>query len=72
MDEWTSRGIAILLITSEMPELLALSDRILVMHRGRITAELSREEATAEKVLEAAMGKAGRATEATREKERSW
>ena len=72
MDEWTSRGIAILLITSEMPELLALSDRILVMHRGRITAELSREEATAERVLEAAMGKAGRAAEATREKERSW
>jgi ribose transport system ATP-binding protein len=80
MDEWTSRGIAILLITSEMPELLALSDRILVMHRGRITAELSREEATAERVLEAAMGKAGEAAEATapakrlttRGKEQSW
>ncbi len=56
MDRWTAEGIAILLITSEMPELLALSDRIIVMHRGRITAEMSREEATQEKVLEAAMG----------------
>ena len=57
MNEWTSRGIAIILITSEMPELLAMSDRILVMHRGRATAELSGEEATADRVLEAAMGK---------------
>jgi len=57
MNEWTSRGIAIILITSEMPELLAMSDRILVMHRGRVTAECSRDEATADRVLEAAMGK---------------
>jgi len=56
MNEWTSRGIAIILITSEMPELLAMSDRIIVMHRGRITAELDRDEATADRVLEAAMG----------------
>jgi ribose transport system ATP-binding protein len=45
------------LITSEMPELLALSDRIIVMHRGKITAEFSKSEANAENVLEAAMGK---------------
>jgi len=57
MNEWTARGISILLVTSEMPELLAMSDRIIVMHRGIITAELARQEATAEKVLEAAMGK---------------
>ncbi len=57
MNEWTAQGISILLVTSEMPELLAMSDRIIVMHRGAITAELSREEATAEAVLEAAMGK---------------
>ena len=36
MNQWTTEGNAILLITSEMPELLAISDRILVMHRGRI------------------------------------
>jgi ABC-type sugar transport system ATPase subunit len=59
MDEWTSRGISILLITSEMPELLALSDRILVMHRGRVTAEFSRSEATSDAILAAAMGSTG-------------
>ena len=56
INEWTAQGIAVILITSEMPELLALSDRILVMHRGRITAELDRREATQEAVLAAAMG----------------
>lgn len=56
MNELTSRGLSILLITSELPELLAMSDRILVMYRGRIQAEFSREEATQEKVIQAAMG----------------
>jgi ABC-type sugar transport system ATPase subunit len=60
MDEWTGQGIAILLITSEMPELLTLSDRIMVMHRGEITAEFSRGQATPEGILEAAMGRAHR------------
>ncbi|MGD8727611.1 MAG: sugar ABC transporter ATP-binding protein, partial [Gemmatimonadales bacterium] len=40
---WAARGIAMLLITSEMDELLTLSDRVLVMHRGRIAAALGRE-----------------------------
>lgn len=57
MDQWTSRGIAIILISSEMSELLAVSDRIVVMHRGRVTAELTRAQASAEAVLAAAMGK---------------
>jgi ribose transport system ATP-binding protein len=57
MDEWTAQGIAILLITSEMPELLTLSDRIVVMHRGRATAEFSRAQATPETILAAAMGR---------------
>lgn len=57
INELTKTGMAILLITSEMPELLALSDRIMVMHRGKITAEFKQDEATAEKILEAAMGK---------------
>src|SRR5208337_441753 len=56
MEEWTAQGIAILLITSEMPELLKLSDRIVVLHRGRFAAEFSRGEATPEAVLSAAMG----------------
>jgi len=56
INEWTARGVAVLLITSEMPELLALSDRIMVMHRGCLTAEFSRANATPEAVLSAAMG----------------
>jgi ABC-type sugar transport system ATPase subunit len=56
MNEWTAQGIAILLITSEMPELLMLSDRIVVLHRGTVSAEFSRAQATPELVLAAAMG----------------
>lgn len=56
MNQWTGQGMAILLITSELPELLAMSDRIMVMHRGRITAEFTRKEATQEKIIRAAMG----------------
>jgi len=58
MQDWKERGLAILLITSELPELLGLCDRIMVMHGGVITAELDRSEATQERVLEAAMGRA--------------
>jgi ribose transport system ATP-binding protein len=56
MNQWTDQGIAILLITSEMPELLALSDRVVTLHRGRVTAEFDRASATPESVLAAAMG----------------
>jgi ABC-type sugar transport system ATPase subunit len=55
MNEWTRAGYAILMITSEMPELLGLCDRIVVMHRGRVSAQLGRAEATQERVLKAAM-----------------
>ena len=58
MRAWIARGIAIVLITSEMDELLTLADRILVMHRGRLAAELPRETATRDAVLAAAMGHA--------------
>jgi len=53
---WTRRGVGILLITSELDELLRLSHRILVMHRGRITAELETREASKDAILAAAMG----------------
>jgi ABC-type sugar transport system ATPase subunit len=56
VEQWTAQGIAILLISSEMPELLTLSDRIIVFHRGSITAEFAREEAKPELILAAAMG----------------
>ena len=59
MNRWTSKGISILLITSEMPELLAMADRIIVLHRGRVTAEFARPDATQGRILKAAMGEAG-------------
>jgi ABC-type sugar transport system ATPase subunit len=56
IDTWTRAGCAIVLTSSELPELLALCDRVLVLHRGRIQAEYRRSEASAEKVLTAALG----------------
>ena len=56
MGEWVRSGIAILLITSEMDELLTLSHRILVMSRGRVTADFPRGTASKDRILEAAMG----------------
>lgn len=50
------RGLAILMISSELPEILGMSDRVLVMRGGRIVAEFSRTEATQERVAEAMMG----------------
>jgi ribose transport system ATP-binding protein len=44
-------GLAVLMISSELPEVLGVSDRILVMCEGRLTGELSREEATQEKIM---------------------
>jgi len=49
------QGAAILMISSELPEILGMSDRILVMREGRVTGEFSRAEATQEKILRAAM-----------------
>ena len=53
--ELAASGRAILLISSEMPELIALCDRILVMSEGRLTAEIPRAEATQEKIMSAAV-----------------
>jgi len=57
MNKWSREGLAQVLVTSELPELLALSDRIMVLHRGRVAAEYDRNEATQEKILQSAMGK---------------
>ena len=56
MNRLTARGAGILMISSELPELLGMSDRILVMHRGRIHAEFAAADATEERVLGAALG----------------
>ncbi|NGP46384.1 sugar ABC transporter ATP-binding protein [Bacillaceae bacterium SIJ1] len=54
MDELTKEGYSIMMISSEMPEVLGMSDRILVLSEGRVTGELNRGEATQEKILELA------------------
>jgi ABC-type sugar transport system ATPase subunit len=51
-----SEGLAIVLVSSELPEVLGMSDRVLVLHEGHITGEFRREEATAETVMAAATG----------------
>jgi ribose transport system ATP-binding protein len=56
MNELVAKGAGMIMISSELPELLGMSDRILVMHEGRITGELSRAEATQEKVMQLATG----------------
>jgi ribose transport system ATP-binding protein len=56
MNRLTARGAGIIMISSELPELLGMSDRILVMHRGRIHAEIAAADATEERVLSAALG----------------
>jgi len=54
MSELAAQGIAILMISSELPEILGMSDRILVMREGQLTAHFSRAEATQEKIMLAA------------------
>ena len=56
MNRLTASGAGIVMISSELPELLGMSDRILVMHRGRIHAEFDAADATQERVLTAALG----------------
>lgn len=60
MHELAARGLAILMISSELPEILAMSDRIVVMHAGTAVGELARAEATQHKVLALALGQTSR------------
>jgi rhamnose transport system ATP-binding protein len=57
--ELAAGGVAILMISSELPEVLHVSDRILVMREGRLTAEYARAEASEEKIMSAATGQLG-------------
>jgi rhamnose transport system ATP-binding protein len=56
MGDLAAKGLAILMISSEMPEVLALSDRVAVMHSGTLIGTLDRAEATQERVLDLALG----------------
>jgi len=51
-----AEGMAIVLVSSELPEVLGLSDRVLVLHEGRVTGEFGRAEAVAEAVMACATG----------------
>ena len=59
LDDLAKRGLAVIVLSSEMPEILGLCDRIYVMSGGRITGEFGREEATQEKLLESALPRDG-------------
>jgi ribose transport system ATP-binding protein len=56
MNELTGRGVAIIMVSSELPEVLGMSDRILVVHEGKINGELTKSEATQEKIMTFATG----------------
>jgi rhamnose transport system ATP-binding protein len=64
ISELAANGLGIILISSDLPEVLAMSDRILVMHEGNLVTELSRTEATEERVMFAATGQLDNATRA--------
>lgn len=51
LQDLASQGVGVIVISSEMPEILGISDRIIVMHEGKITGELLRNEATEEKIM---------------------
>ncbi|MCL2060881.1 MAG: D-xylose ABC transporter ATP-binding protein, partial [Oscillospiraceae bacterium] len=60
MNELVKMGKSIIMISSEMPELLRMSDRIVVMCEGRVTGELNIEDASQEKIMALATMGAGR------------
>ncbi|WP_437177521.1 sugar ABC transporter ATP-binding protein [Heyndrickxia camelliae] len=56
MNELTQRGVAIIMVSSELPEILGMSDRIYVVHEGKISGELTKKEATQERIMTLATG----------------
>ena len=56
MDQLAARGVAVLFVSSEMEEVLGMADRVLVMHEGRLTGELTRAELNEEAVMRLATG----------------
>src|SRR5581483_6947146 len=55
MGDLAARGVAVIMISSELPEVLGMSDRVAVMHGGRVVGVLDRAEATPERVLDLAL-----------------
>jgi ribose transport system ATP-binding protein len=61
MDRLAAQGVAILFASSEMEEILGMSDRAIVMHEGRISGELSRDQLSEESVMQLATGRSTQA-----------
>ena len=59
LDGLVSEGMAVLMISSELPEVLGMADRVLVIREGRLAAELSRSEADEQSIMRAATGADG-------------
>jgi ribose transport system ATP-binding protein len=55
ISELTSQGLAVIIVSSELPEIMAISDRIIVLSEGKQTAEFSRDNVTEEKIIKAAL-----------------
>lgn len=60
INQFKADGLSIILVSSEMPEVLGMSDRIIVMHEGHLGGEFTREQATQEVLMAAAVGKLNR------------
>lgn len=56
MNELAERGLAIIMVSSDLPEILGVSDRVIVIHEGKLAGELPKEEATEEKIMTLATG----------------
>jgi ABC-type sugar transport system ATPase subunit len=56
INELVDQGVAVIIISSDLSEVLGICDRILVMHEGRFTGELQVKEATQEKIMHYATG----------------
>jgi len=65
ISELAAAGLGIIMISSDLPEVLAMADRILVLHEGRITADIPHDRATEERVMFAATGNVGADEDAT-------
>jgi ribose transport system ATP-binding protein len=55
MSALTKQGKSIILISSDMPELVSMSDRVIVIHKGEITRELAKEEITEQAIIKSAL-----------------
>ncbi|MCB6183344.1 sugar ABC transporter ATP-binding protein [Leeia sp. TBRC 13508] len=56
MSELVAQGLSVILVSSELPEVMGMSDRIIVMHQGQVVKEFARSEATSEAIVAAASG----------------